>query len=294
MTKHLGNTLLAVRPLLPAVALAGLLACNGTGGPRASHPRPATTVNETAVTTVPEPPASEPGALGDQLAALEAALRDPAAPQAGLPALGRAELLAYRRLAHHPDWLPVALARVPGATQEAVRRNLAAQLELEALTPPRTSPPPWQVGPPLAASDLLSFYREAEAATGVSWAYLAAIHFVETNMGRIHSPSTAGAVGPMQFLPATWAAYGHGDIHNDHDAIQAAARYLKANGAPAAMDRALFRYNPSQHYVRAVTAYAQVLLADERAYTGYYNWPVLVRLTSGEVIISETGVQIAV
>ena len=60
------------------------------------------------------------------------------------------------------------------------------------------------------------------------------------------------------------------------------------------MDRALFRYNPSQHYVRAVTAYAQVLLADERAYTGYYNWPVLVRLTSGEVIISETGVQIVV
>ena len=113
-------------------------------------------------------------------------------------------------------------------------------------------------------------------------------------MGRIHSPSTAGAVGPMQFLPATWAAYGHGDIHNDHDAIQAAARYLKANGAPAAMDRALFRYNPSQHYVRAVTAYAQVLLADERAYTGYYNWPVLVRLTSGDVIISETGVQIVV
>src|SRR5205814_888734 len=190
MTKHLGNTLLAVRPLLPAVALAGLLACNGTGGPRASHPRPATTVNETAVTTVPEPPASEPGALGDQLAALEAALRAPAAPEASLPALGRAELLAYRRLAHHPDWLPVALARVPGATQEAVRRNLTAQLELEALTPPRTSPPPWQVAPPPAAPDLLSFYREAEAATGVSWASLAAIHFVETNMGRIHSPPT--------------------------------------------------------------------------------------------------------
>ena len=70
MTKHLGNTLLAVRPLLPAVALAGLLACSRTGGPRASHPRPATTVNETTVTTVPEPTASEPGALGDQLAAL--------------------------------------------------------------------------------------------------------------------------------------------------------------------------------------------------------------------------------
>ena len=57
------------------------------------------------------------------------------------------------------------------------------------------------------------------------------------------------------------------------------------------MDRALFRYNPSVHYVRAVSAYAQNLLADERAYDGYYNWPVLVRLTTGEVIISETGVE---
>ena len=287
MAKHLRNTLPPVRPLLPAVALAGLLACSGTGGPPASHPRPATTVNEAAVTTVPEPPASEPGALGDQLAALEAALRDPAAPQAGLPALGRAELLAYRRLAHHPDWLPVALARVPGATQEAVRRNLAAQLELEALTPPRTSPPPWQVAPPLAAADLLSFYREAEAATGVSWAYLAAIHFVETNMGRIHSPSTAGALGPMQFLPSTWAVYGRGDINDDRDAILAAGRFLRANGAPGRMASALFRYNPSPHYVAAITAYAEVIAADQRAWLAYYHWPVLVRLVSGDVILPD-------
>ena len=84
MPKHLGNTLLAVRPLLPAVALAGLLACSGTGGPRASHPRPATTVNEPVATTVPEPPASEHfvtamallahGRLGRDVAALEQAV----------------------------------------------------------------------------------------------------------------------------------------------------------------------------------------------------------------------------
>jgi len=55
------------------------------------------------------------------------------------------------------------------------------------------------------------------------------------------------------------------------------------------MGNALFHYNRSQHYVRAVTAYAEVLLADERAYSGYYQWPVAVRLTSGDVIVNEGG-----
>ena len=91
----------------------------------------------------------------------------------------------------------------------------------------------------------------------------------------------------MQFLPATWAEYGTGDIQSDHDAIQAAARYLHANGAPADMSRALFRYNRSDHYVRAVTAYAEVLLARPAAFDAYYHWPVLVRLVTGDVILEE-------
>ena len=176
--------------MLLVVAVAGLVACTGSSGPRASRRRPATSTSETPTTTVPAPPASEPGALGDQLLALETSLRNPA-PAASLPALGRAELLAYRRLAHHPDWLTAVAARLPEPIQDAVRRNLTAQLELEALTPARTSPPPWQVVPPRPAPELRSFYAEAEAATGVPWAFVAAVHFVETNMGRIQSPSTA-------------------------------------------------------------------------------------------------------
>ena len=53
----------------------------------------------------------------------------------------------------------------------------------------------------------------------MDWEVLAAIMLVETRMGRIHSRSSAGAQGPMQFLPATWEAYGlGGDVHDAHDA----------------------------------------------------------------------------
>ena len=107
------------------------------------------------------------------------------------------------------------------------------------------------------------------------WEYLAAIHLVETRMGRIKGDSIAGAQGPMQFIPTTWAIYGRGgDITSNRDAIHAAARYLRATGAPADMARALRAYNNSARYVRAVTAYAQQIQADERAYLGYHAWQV--------------------
>src|SRR5438876_12262726 len=117
---------------------------------------------------------------------------------------------------------------------------------------------------------MLGFYREAEAASSISWVYLAAIHLVESRMGRIHGNSPAGAQGPMQFIPSTWAAYGRGgDVTDNHDAILAAGRYLAANGGPTNMDRALFAYNNSRNYVAAVKDYAGVMLADARAYDGY-------------------------
>ena len=58
----------------------------------------------------------------------------------------------------------------------------------------------------------------------------------------------------MQFMPATWAAYGlGGDIHDPRDAILGAANYLRANGAPGESRRALYHYNPSQLYVEATS-----------------------------------------
>ena len=81
----------------------------------------------------------------------------------------------------------------------------------------------------------------------------------------------------MQFLPATWAAYGQGDINSNHDAIAAAARYLHANGAPERLDDAIFRYNHSTHYVAAIKAYAEPHDRRRRAFRGYYEWQVLYR-----------------
>ncbi len=76
-------------------------------------------------------------------------------------------------------------------------------------------------------------------------------------MGRIVGTSSAGAVGPMQFLPATWARCCTGDPLLPRDAIIGAATYLSQNGGPADMPAALHEYNPNDSYVATVTAFAE-------------------------------------
>ena len=79
----------------------------------------------------------------------------------------------------------------------------------------------------------------------------------------------------MQFLPSTCTRYGHGgDVHATGDAVLAAARLVRANGAPADMAAALYADNPSRRYVRAVSAYAGQLRANPRAFLGYNHWQV--------------------
>jgi hypothetical protein len=92
---------------------------------------------------------------------------------------------------------------------------------------------------------------------------LAAINKIESGFGHNLGPSSAGAYGWMQFMPATWAAYGvdaDGDGTSDpadpDDAIHAAARYLSAAGAPRSWYRAIFAYNHADWYVRDVLAQA--------------------------------------
>jgi membrane-bound lytic murein transglycosylase B len=97
-------------------------------------------------------------------------------------------------------------------------------------------------------TQLRTYYAEAQRRFGVPWFVLAAVHLVESRMGRIVGHSSADAQGPMQFLPSTWAHYGlGGDVWNNRDAILGAANYLAANGAAdgtdAGLDKALYRYN---------------------------------------------------
>src|ERR671918_212928 len=95
-------------------------------------------------------------------------------------------------------------------------------------------------------------------------------------------PSWAGALGPMQFLPSTWRAYGlGGNVHDPRDAILGAANYLRASGAPRDYRRALYAYNPSSSYVEAVVRYAEGMRRDRRAFYAYYSWQVFVRTPSG-------------
>lgn len=113
---------------------------------------------------------------------------------------------------------------------------------------------------------LLGIYQAAADQYAVPWPVLAAINEVETNYGRDLSLSTAGAVGWMQFMPATWAQYGqdstgsgHADPFDAADAVFAAARYLKAAGAQQNLSGAIFSYNHSQAYVSSVLLRAKLI-----------------------------------
>jgi hypothetical protein len=112
--------------------------------------------------------------------------------------------------------------------------------------------------------DLVPIYRSAARTYGVPWSVLAAINRVETSFGRNLSVSSAGAIGWMQFMPGTWRAYGvdadgngTADPYDPHDAIAAAANYLKANNAASNLRNALWHYNHSWSYVDLVLKLAQ-------------------------------------
>jgi soluble lytic murein transglycosylase-like protein len=190
----------------------------------------------------------------------------------------------YLALGLAPDRVGAEVVRLlPRALQANARDVIAARRALVRLTPPTRLPlSAFRTGPAERADRLLGHYREAERRFGVPWQVLAAVNFVETAFGKVRSASTAGAQGPMQFLPATWRAYGlGGDIHDPRDAVLGAANYLRASGAPGDLRRALYAYNHSTLYVDAILAYARVMRRDARAFYGFHAWQVFVRTPSG-------------
>src|SRR3954468_17626904 len=228
--------------------------------------------------------ASSPQQLADAIAQNDAALRsaiddwradaDPPATQPPEEPMAEAAALQglARTLASHPNLNARVRPLLEPRLAAQFQRLVTAQRDLLRLSNGARHRH-LRVGVPPPLSDLVSFYREAQAKYGVGWNYLAAIHLVETKFSRVKSDSVAGAEGPMQFIPSTWAIYGNGgDIHDPHDAILAAANLLHTNGAPSAYARALRAYNDSGLYVDAVTRYAREIAANPYGLYYLYCW----------------------
>ena len=176
-----------------------------------------------------------------------------------------------RFLAKHANLANATIALLPGALAPQVRELTGAARKLRKLSGGDNRK--LKTGLPPTPDELTGHYDEANRMNGIGQNYLAAIHLVETKFGRVKSHSTAGAKGPMQFIPSTWKIYGNGgNINDPHDAILAAARLLRDNGAPGNYAKALYAYNNSQLYVNAVQRYARQIAADPYALLIFYCW----------------------
>jgi len=234
----------------------------------------------------PTPPLRRPAVVARHLDQVATTLRDPDSTDAEVRAAGEYQQLAARSLAFAPRARRVVLERVRARTARTLRNDLEAAEQLTSLAGPQPRLPRWRIVEPPPPRVLLRHYRAAERRTGAPWYHLAAIHLVETRMGRIRGTSTAGAQGPMQFIPPTWERYGAGgDVTDYRDAIVAAGRLLRDYGAPRDMENALWHYNPSDRYVRAVSAYARNIAREPRLYRGYWHWRVLYRHERGTYVL---------
>jgi len=144
------------------------------------------------------------------------------------------------------------------------------------------APPPPPVPSPAALADIpagyLALYESAATGCpGLSWSVLAGVGKVESDHGRSSElVSSAGAEGPMQFLPGTWADYGadgdgdgRADPFDPADAIPAAARYLCALDIGHDVRAALVSYNcgnPGPACVAAAAGYAARVLTYAAGY----------------------------
>jgi murein DD-endopeptidase MepM/ murein hydrolase activator NlpD len=115
-------------------------------------------------------------------------------------------------------------------------------------------------------SNLIPIYKAAGRRYDIPWEVLAAINGIETDYGRNLSVSSAGAIGWMQFLPATWSEYavpvvGQAAPNPDDPeaAIFAAAHLLAANGGVHDLRQAIFAYNHASWYVEAVVWREQLI-----------------------------------
>jgi hypothetical protein len=247
----------------------------------------------------PRPGLGEPPArLNESLTAEEFALRlssshativDTAATGDERAAAGVEYQLVLRQLADRADLDDEVLGALDPSARPTVERTVRARQFLQqrsASRPPQPPPvelPAWTVAEPEPIDTLLAHYAATEALTGIPWYWLAAIHLQETRMGRIQGVSSAGAVGPMQFLPTTWATCCSGDPTATRDAIIGAGTYLAQSGGPEDMAAAVYEYNPNDGYVAVVTAYAESLRDEPELYVGYHAFQVFFGSAAGTI-----------
>lgn len=281
-----------LRPLAAAMVTLVLAGCGG--GPGASSPD----AGNSSDSLNGSPSGSKaPTTLGPatrtarELRTLGDAIDSRRTTRSEVQRAGERQQIALRRVAHRPALARGVLARLPAPLRERTEAMIRASHLLRSMHPAAPKElahrlPAWRIEPPPPARLLLATYHEAQRRYGVGWSYLAAINMVESAFGRVHGLSTAGALGPMQFIPTTWRAYGAGgDIDDPHDAVLGAARLLAANGFTRTPLQALRHYNDSAAYARAVTLLASVMRHDPRQFLAFYSWRVFYLTARGSVLL---------
>jgi hypothetical protein len=171
------------------------------------------------------------------------------------------------------------LISAPGVSITTLRASIGQILGSSGQINVLRSPQPPAAGPSVPAGTRPTTYIDLFKASaagycpGLSWTVLAAIGQIESGDGQNMGPSSAGALGPMQFLPSTWREWGitafgqtgPPDIMNAYDAVPSAARMLCADGAArggTALYNAIYDYNHADWYVREVQALAAQYAAE--------------------------------
>jgi soluble lytic murein transglycosylase-like protein len=288
--------------LIALLALAPLAGCGSDADSRRGAPggQAAAAVDESAPPRPDRPLPRDPRLLAERLRETRHSLhlaidrwlaeggpRERAPREVKLYALDHQRI--YGLMTRRVRLARAVLDRVRGSVAAEARDVLEARRELSSLATPVPARR-IRTGKARPAGVLLRFYRKAERRFEVPWKLLAAVNFVESAFGKVRNKSTAGAQGPMQFIPSTWEAYGMGgDVHDPHDAIMGAANYLHASGAPQNIRGALYAYNPSRAYVDAVLSYTRQIRRDRHTYYAFYSWQVFVRTPSGLVQLTGPG-----
>jgi hypothetical protein len=187
----------------------------------------------------------------------------------GIDMVVAARVSARLGLVHHVAVLISAPSLSIAKLTREVRAAVGHQAKLVTLRAQSPASRPLAVNTSKRPTTYVQLFQESAAlyCPGLPWTVLAAIGQIESGDGANTGPSSAGALGPMQFLPSTWAEWGTAtpwapgppDINNAFDAVPSAARYLcAAGGATAAgLPRAIFAYNHADWYVAEVLALAK-------------------------------------